>query len=116
MIVESGIPGLDVGQSLAITIQPSDDAFGRFAFSPDSISFVVSEEPGSVTLTVVREGGTFGVVSVYWLARVTMSDGGGGGEGQDVSPSSGEIIFEEGETQQQFTVLINDDMVTNISN
>ena len=103
---------LALGQTMAITIQPSDDAFGRFSFSSDSLSNIVPEQTGSspITLTVLRAGGTFGVVSVYW--EVTQS-GGSGGEVRDISPSTGEVVFTDGQRQQQFTVTVNDDMVRN---
>ena len=98
-----------MGQSLAVIIQPSDDAFGRFGFSRDSLSHIVPEQAGevTVTLTVVREGGTFGSVSVYWSVNQSVAEG----QVSDISPSVGEVTFSEGESQQQFTLIINDDQV-----
>ena len=103
-----GLPGLGVGQSMAITIQPSDDAFGRFSFSADSLSHVVAEQPGGValTLTVQRDGGSFGLVSMYW--EVTQT---GGSLVTDISPATGEIMFTPGQRQQQFTLTVTDDLV-----
>lgn len=94
---------------MAITIQPSDDAFGRFSFSPDSLSRIVSEQPGGVplTFTVLRAGGTFGLVSIYW--QVTQS--GDSAQVTDISPASGEVVFADGERQQQFTLSVTDDVV-----
>lgn len=106
---DSGLPGLGMGQTMAITIQPSDDAFGRFSFSPDSLSHVVPEQLGSVFLifTVLRAGGTFGMVNVYW--QVTQN--GDSAEVTDISPATGVVVFPEGETQQQFTLSVADDLV-----
>lgn len=94
---------------MAITIQPSDDAFGRFSFSTDSLSHIVPEQAGGtpITFTVLREGGTFGEVSVYWaVSQVAV-----GGQVRDVSPASGEVVFVDGQTQQQFTLSVTDDLV-----
>lgn len=95
---------------MAITIQPSDDAFGRFSFSSDSLSHVVAEQTGGipVTFTVLRDGGTFGLVSIYW--QVTQS--GTDGEVRDISPATGEIIFAAEQRQQQFSVTVADDLVS----
>lgn len=94
---------------MAITIQPSDDAFGRFSFSPDSLSHVVPEQLGSVSLnfTVLRAGGTFGTVSVYWQ----VSQNGESTAVTDISPATGVVVFPERETQQQFTLSVTDDLV-----
>jgi hypothetical protein len=95
---------------MAITIQPSDDAFGRFSFSPDSLSRVVPEHTESIPLsfTVLRAGGTFGLVSVYWRVMQNGNDA----EVTDILPASGQVIFPEGETQQQFTLSVADDLVS----
>lgn len=94
---------------MAITIQPSDDAFGRFSFSPDSLSRVVGEQPGgaALTLTVIREGGTFGSVTVYW----EVSQTGESAEVRDISPPTGQVVFADGQRQQQFNLSVADDVV-----
>ena len=92
---------------MTITIQPSDDAFGRFSFSSDSLSHIVAEQSGVVTFSVVREGGTFGAVSVYW----ELMESGSSGQVIDISPATGEVVFTEGQTQQQFSLTIADDLV-----
>lgn len=110
-----GVPELSVGQSMAITIQPSDDAFGRFSFSPESRSHIVPETVGgtSLTLTVLRGGGAFGSVSVFW--EVTQTDPTGNTEQvTDISPSTGEVIFSDGQRQQQFTLSVRDDLVSEL--
>jgi len=106
---DAGVPGLGAGQSMAITIDPSDDAFGHFGFSPDSLSHIVAEQADGVlvTFTVLRDGGSFGEVSVYWA----VSEGAGTGQAEDLSPASGEVIFADGERQQQFSLTVTDDLV-----
>ena len=109
LFADSGLPGLGVGQTMAITIQPSDDAFGRFSFSSDSLSRVVPEQLGSVALnfTILRAGGTFGLVSISWLVTQT----GDSALVTDISPATGVVMFPEGDTMQQFTLYVADDLV-----
>ena len=106
------VPSLSsVGSALAINIQPSDDAFGRFGFTADSQSRVVAEQQGGtpVILTIMRQGGRFGDVSVYW--SVSQSGGEAGGA-MDISPSEGVLEFGEGETEMDISLTINDDLVS----
>ena len=100
-----GVPGLSIGRNITIRILPSDDAFGVFSFSADSLSRLVSEEVGGtpVTLSVERLGGTFDDVSVYWEVE--------GGESDDISPTSGRIDFPEGVMEGELRVTINNDQV-----
>ena len=106
LYTEEGVPGLSIGQNITIRILPSDDAFGVFSFATDSLSRLVSEQEGGtvVTLSVERLGGTFDDVSVYWEVE--------GGDGGDVSPTSGLIDFSEGETEGELTVTVNNDQVS----
>ena len=105
-----GVPSLAIGQSLVVTIQPSDDAFGRFSFSANSLSFIVPEQSRGlpVTFTVKREGGRFGMVSVYWSVSQSLTNE----EVVDISPPTGEVVFAEEESQQQFILTVNDDKVS----
>ncbi len=104
-----GTPDLGVGSTIAIHIQPSDDAFGRFNFDSASRARVVAEQQGGipVSLSVLREGGVFGDVSVYW--RVSQS---GGSEVNDVVPRDGILVFSEGSNMEVIELTIRDDMVT----
>lgn len=110
-------PALGIGSTLAVTILPSDDAFGRFGFSVDSLSTVVQEQTGGtpVELTVIREGGTFSDVEVYW--SVSQSVGGvTGSDVTDISPSEGVLMFAEGEILGTVTLTINNDLVSGTYN
>ena len=60
-----------------------------------------------MTLTVVREGGVFGVVSLYW--SVSQSQG---SEVTDITPSDGTLVFSEGETEAVIQLLVRDDLVS----
>ena len=95
---------------MLITIQPSDDAFGRFSFAPDSLSFIAAEGSGGspVSLSVVRDGGSFSTVTVYWAVRMASSQL----TTTDILPASGTLEFVEDQRQANFTVLVSDDMVS----
>ncbi len=62
-----------------------------------------------MVLSVLREGGVFGVVSVYW--SVSQS---GGSEVNDVAPSDGTLVFSEGSNTETIELTISDDMVREI--
>ena len=99
-----GIPGLSIGSTLVVNIRPSDDAFGRFGFHRNSLARVVEEQNGGtpVTLTVTRDGGTFGNVSVYWEVS---------GPPGDISPSTGIVEFAEGQVEGELRITVADDLV-----
>ena len=100
-----------IGSVLTINIEPSDDAFGRFGFTLESQSRVVVEQSGGtpVTLTVTRQGGSFGDVSVYW----SVSQSGGMPAGaMDITPTEGMLEFAEGQNQMDILLTVNDDLVS----
>ena len=101
---EIGAPGLAVGSTIAINILPSDDAFGVFSFDTGSLARVVEEQAGGtpVTLTVVRSGGSFGDIAVYWQVE---------GPGGDIAPGQGTVEFAEGEMTGELEVTVADDLV-----
>ena len=76
-----------------------------FSFAADSLTHLVAERDGGtpVTLTIVRQGGTFADVSVYWEVE-------GEGDG-DIRPTSGQVDFAEGVTQGELTVTVANDQV-----
>ena len=101
-----------IGGVLTVNIEPSDDAFGRFGFTLESQSRVVVEQSGGtpVTLTVTRQGGSFGNVSVNW--SVSQSGGTPAGSVMDVTPSEGTLEFTEGQNQMDVMLVVNDDLVS----
>ena len=95
-----GVPS--IGSPLTITLRPSHDAAGVFAFSGSS-SLVVVVEGTSATVTIVRGGGSQGNASVSWfLVEQT----------EDLTPTSGTVTFSPGQTSTRFTVAAVDDMVS----
>ena len=73
---------------------------------------MVAEQLGGtpVTLSVVRDGGMFGDVRLYW--RVTSSLG---SEVNDISPVDGTLVFSEGSTSEVIELTIRDDLVSDWS-
>ena len=98
--IDLGVPS--IGSPLTITIRPSHNAAGVFAFSASS-SLVVVVEGASATVTIVRGGGSQGNASVSWF----LVDQTG-----DLTPTSGTVTFTPGQTSAQFSITAVDDMVS----
>ncbi|MDQ3814350.1 MAG: hypothetical protein M3347_10415, partial [Armatimonadota bacterium] len=70
----------------------------------DQASYSVNENDGSATITVIREGGSVGAVSVHY----TTSDG-TATQPADYTTASGTLNFAAGVTSQTFTIpIVND--------
>jgi hypothetical protein len=80
-----------------------NDTGGTMAFA--SPSFSVAEDGGSVTITVVRTGGTGGGVTVRYA-----TSNGTGQAGTDYDARSGTLTFEAGETSKTFTIPVHDNV------
>lgn len=80
----------------------NDDVAGQIAFDPTS--YQVLENAGSVSLTVVRTGGSSGPVSVSWAAV----DGTATRPG-DYNAVGGTLNFANGQTSQTILIPITDD-------
>ena len=75
---------------------------GSAEFSVDSRT--INEDVGSITVTVLRKGGTAGTLSVdYFTADGTTI------AGQDYATVSGTLVFNAGETSKSFQIEINND-------
>ena len=96
--IDIGVPS--IGSPLTITLRPSRDAAGVFAFSG---SFVVVVEGTSATITIVRGGGSQGNASVSWFLVEQTGD---------LTPTSGTVTFSPGQTSTRFTIAAVDDMVS----
>ena len=77
---------------------------GSLAFG--SAAYTVSEDGGSVTITVCRTGGSDGSVSADYAAG-----GGTATAGSDYVPVGGTLTFADGETEKAFDIIITDDAV-----
>ena len=96
-------PSLGIGRRITVSVLPSDDAYGVFSFTDDSVS-VLAQEHRTVLLTVQRVGGLLGNVTVYWEAHGNYS--------MDVNPSAGEVTFLEEASLEIISITIVNDTVS----
>ncbi|KAF3821827.1 hypothetical protein GH733_009869, partial [Mirounga leonina] len=85
-----------------ITLVASDFPYGQFSFSQEQLR--VSEEAQRVDITVIRSGGSFGPVRL-WYETVS----GTAEAGLDFIPAAGELLFEAGEMAKRVHIEIFDD-------
>ncbi|XP_033109462.1 adhesion G-protein coupled receptor V1-like [Anneissia japonica] len=60
-----GDADLDIGSTVEVTIENSDEAYGLFEFAENSLDVTVSEME-SAAFQVIRTGGALGVSVVFW--------------------------------------------------
>ncbi|KAK1892564.1 Adhesion G-protein coupled receptor V1, partial [Dissostichus eleginoides] len=99
-------PGLEVAE---VTIQENDDPRGilQFNVSEDMAGSVLAYEipppDNTLHLSVVRLAGTTGRLVAYWEAQPITADL------SDFSPSSGNITFQDGQSEATIAITILDD-------
>ena len=93
-------------QELTINILSNDDAHGRIGFAPSSLTKVNAElaADSTVTFEVIREYGSLGRVVAMWNVSGNISTG-------DISPMSGELVFDNGKTTQNISLTVHRDMI-----
>ncbi|NXY21530.1 GPR98 protein, partial [Atrichornis clamosus] len=91
-----------------IIIPSNDNAYGVIAFSQSSLFKQVEEldQDSLITLNIERLIGTYGRVTVEWIANGSISD---------VFPGSGMITFSEGQALSTITLTILADSVAELS-
>ncbi|XP_069348971.1 adhesion G-protein coupled receptor V1 [Eulemur rufifrons] len=100
-VSEGGV--LSESSRASITMVASDSPYGQFAFSHEQIR--VSEEAQRVNITIIRSGGYFGLVRL-WYETVS----GTAEAGLDFVSAAGELLFEAGEMEKSLHVeILNDD-------
>uniref|UniRef100_A0A2K6F8J3 Adhesion G-protein coupled receptor V1 n=1 Tax=Propithecus coquereli TaxID=379532 RepID=A0A2K6F8J3_PROCO len=100
-VSEGGV--LSESSSANITMVASDSPYGRFAFAHEQIR--VAEEAQRVNITIIRSGGYFGLVRL-WYETVS----GTAEAGLDFVSAAGELLFEAGEMGKSLHVeILNDD-------
>lgn len=99
-------PSLGSNTQVDITIQASDDPFGSISISQEMYTV---EEGNTLTIELVRVGGTVGVVTV---AYATVS--GRARSPDDYVDTIGSIVFAQGQTSAQIFIPIVDDVVSEI--
>uniref|UniRef100_A0A4W3JB69 Adhesion G-protein coupled receptor V1 n=1 Tax=Callorhinchus milii TaxID=7868 RepID=A0A4W3JB69_CALMI len=92
---------LGIASEIIVTIDASDDAYGVFQFSNDSLHVNGTEPEGGhdiVLLQVVRAGGALSQVTLFWeVASDPYSD---------LLNTHGNITFEIGQTQESIMVQV----------
>ncbi|ERE81814.1 G-protein coupled receptor, partial [Cricetulus griseus] len=86
----------------SITMVASDGPYGRFSFLHEQLQ--VSEAAQRVNVTVVRSGGSFGSVRVWYATGSKTAEA-----GWDFVPISGELLFEARDRTKSLHVEILDD-------
>ncbi|XP_036069486.1 adhesion G-protein coupled receptor V1 isoform X2 [Oryzias melastigma] len=78
------------GGQVTVVVPTNDDAYGVIGFAQDSLNFEVEElqENNQISLTVERNRGTFGRLTVHWAANGSLAD---------IYPTSGVVTFSEGQ-------------------
>uniref|UniRef100_A0A2K5BZQ4 Adhesion G-protein coupled receptor V1 n=1 Tax=Aotus nancymaae TaxID=37293 RepID=A0A2K5BZQ4_AOTNA len=84
-----------------ITMVASDSPYGRFAFSHEQLQV---SEAQRVNITVIRSGGYFGQVRLWYETMTGTAEA-----GLDFVPATGEFLFEAGEMRKSLHVEILDD-------
>ncbi|XP_058512174.1 adhesion G-protein coupled receptor V1 [Ochotona princeps] len=91
------------GRTANVTMVASDTPYGLFAFSHEQLR--VAEEAQTVNITVVRSGGSFGLVRLWYETRSGTAEA-----GSDFVPVAGELLFEASELVRSLHVqILNDD-------
>jgi cytochrome oxidase Cu insertion factor (SCO1/SenC/PrrC family) len=95
--------GVPANATVTITENDAPPSFGSLQFGSGTYS--VSESGVTATVTVIRTGGSDGIVSVdYATSDLSAS------AGSDYVSASDSLIFADGELSQSFTVTILDDL------
>ncbi|KAM9694992.1 adhesion G-protein coupled receptor V1 [Trichechus inunguis] len=100
-ISEGGILS-ESSRTANITVAASDFPYGQFAFLHEQLR--VSEEAQRVNITVIRSGGSFGFVQL-WYETVS----GTAEAGLDFTPAAGKLLFEPREMAKSMHIEILDD-------
>ncbi|KAI1900416.1 hypothetical protein AGOR_G00049720 [Albula goreensis] len=93
--------GAEIGFSglVTVVIPPSDDAYGIIGFAQNSLSKEVDEleEDNLISLTIKRKRGTFGRLTVHWVANGSLSD---------IFPTSGVVTFLASQSLAMLTLTV----------
>ncbi|XP_051498511.1 adhesion G-protein coupled receptor V1 [Apus apus] len=102
--------GAEIGVNgfVNIIIPPNDNAYGVIAFAQSSLFKQVEEmeQDSLITLNIERLIGTYGRVTVEWIANGSISD---------VFPASGMVTFSEGQALSTITLTILADSVAELA-
>ncbi|CAH1797156.1 unnamed protein product [Owenia fusiformis] len=94
-----------------VIIIANDGAFGTFSFSSaPSLSVVEQLTETDVSLSVQRSRGTFGEITILYQVFAVNEDP-LAVPGEDITPSVGNIVFAEGQSQREITIAVQPDQI-----
>ncbi|XP_036619299.1 adhesion G-protein coupled receptor V1 [Trichosurus vulpecula] len=99
---------IGINNYVKIVIPSNDDAYGVIAFAQNSLYKQVEEmeQDNLITLSVERLKGTYGRITVEWVATGSISD---------IFPTSGVISFSEGQALLTITLSVLADDIPELS-
>ncbi|KAH9498632.1 Adhesion G-protein coupled receptor V1 [Bulinus truncatus] len=92
---------LGAQKTTTVTILPSDDPNGLFAFVSSTQTVLELDQPYVVNITVLRTGGSMDTATVFWEARLN-----GQLASADISPSSGSVSYVTNEVFRSIPITI----------
>ncbi|XP_060091685.1 adhesion G-protein coupled receptor V1 isoform X3 [Heteronotia binoei] len=102
--------GAEIGANgyVTIIIPSNDNAHGIVSFAQNSLfkQFEEMEQDTLITLNIERLIGTYGRVTVQWVANGSISD---------IFPSSGVITFSEGQALSTITLTVLSDVIPEVA-
>ncbi|XP_048838820.1 adhesion G-protein coupled receptor V1 [Brienomyrus brachyistius] len=91
---------LGSAREVNITVRSNDDPFGVIEFILPGMVEAIKESKGSESFSasfpIVRNRGTFGEVSIFWILDPYLSE--------DISPVQGLVVFKEKEVSKNLTI------------
>src|SRR5262249_10007794 len=105
--------GATLGTPASATLTIVDnDAQGKGQFQFSAAGYSVNENAGTVTITVLRTGGSAGTATVQYATYDIPDAAAPAWAPGDYRPASGKLTFAPGETSKTFTVtILNDNLV-----
>ncbi|VDI35962.1 G-protein coupled receptor 98 [Mytilus galloprovincialis] len=102
-ITGGGVLGAEQYRVAVIHILASDDPEGAFEFEIEGLSIEEPEngQPVTTNITIIRTGGSLGVVTITWTALLN-----GGSAASDISPVSGSVYFVSNELRRSISIQI----------
>ncbi|XP_028834405.1 adhesion G-protein coupled receptor V1 isoform X2 [Denticeps clupeoides] len=96
------------GGQVTINIPPNDNAYGVIGFAQNSLSREVEEleKDNPFSLTVERSRGTFGRLTVHWVANGSL---------EDIFPTSGVVAFAESQAVAAISLTVSADSIPELA-
>lgn len=109
-----GDPASKIGtqRTVSLVVRESDDPYGVVRFPVDQQILEVRESTlgrnFTAEFTILRDQGTFGEIAAHWMVNSSSS------VVEDVYPTEGTVIFQDGVNQSSITIQSIDDQVLSL--